>query len=64
MVYKYGTHGIKLETSYYKMLKKPGETKIRGYEHYALWLPVKKFLCFWIRRGEPFYLDMEGFEKI
>ncbi len=50
--------------SYYKMVRPVGCSNIRGYEHYALWQPVKKFLCFWINCRESFYLDMIGFIKV
>ena len=50
----YETYG-----KYYKMIKSP-----RRPNGYALWKPVRKFLCFWIRNGENFYLDMHGFKKV
>ena len=34
----------KNSNKFYKMVKPVGATKIIGYEHYALWQPVKKFL--------------------
>ena len=52
------------EKRYYKMLKPVGHCSIKGYEHYALWQPVKKILGFWFECGKEFYLDDYGFEKV
>ena len=59
MIYKNAETNV-----YYKMLKPVGTLTIKGYQHYALWRPVKKFLIFWISCGEDFWLDIAGFEEI
>jgi hypothetical protein len=57
-IYKYGV-------GYYRMLQSVGSNKTKGYEHYALWQPVRRFLFWWIRTGKPdFWLDMYGFEEV
>lgn len=50
---------------YYKMIKPVGSWDIKGYKHYALWQPVKRFLwIFFIPVKSKFWLDMYGFEKV
>jgi hypothetical protein len=45
---------------FYKQLKPPGS----GRGAYALWQPVRKFLCFYLAHKNTFWLDMEGFEPV
>ena len=48
---------------YYRMIEPVGTWKRKGCEHYALWKPIRRFLWFWIRRSDNFWLDMAGFVK-
>lgn len=53
--------------NYYAMVHPPYTPINRFLEihpHYALWTPVKKFWFMWIRNGEDFYLDTNGFEPL
>ena len=64
-----GKNIYKNRDSYFLMLKPVGHCTIRGYEHYALWLRMKKckflgFTFFWKYGQQEFYLDMYGFEKL
>lgn len=54
--------------SYYRMLKPAGHCSMSGYEHYALWQPVKRIKFLWtflyFACGQRFYLDIYGFRKV
>lgn len=45
---------------YFKRIRK-GSGRFQGM---YLWKPVKKFLFFWVRRGEDMWLDDHGFVHI
>lgn len=35
-----------------------------AHPNYCLWMPVKKFLWFWIATGKRFWIDDYGFKKL
>ena len=51
---------------FFKMLKPVGSYNVEGRRHYALWIKVVKVWGFYIKAKDasPFWLDMEGFEKV
>lgn len=47
---------------FYRLLRPVGSYPDPQYDYWALWQPVRKLLgLIWVKDGEPFWLDMEGF---